>query len=91
MPIRLRGKLSDVAKYRIDSFEENCAGCLRCELACSDAYTKAFNPSAARIQVMMSGADCTIRFTEECVECGLCADQCLYGALTKIKKEDEDP
>ncbi|MBU0516929.1 MAG: hypothetical protein KJ621_19410 [Proteobacteria bacterium] len=79
-----------MAKYLIDPAEENCAGCLRCQLACSDTYTKAFNPSAAHIQVTMSGADCAIRFTEECVECGLCADQCLYGALSKTRKEDDD-
>jgi NAD-dependent dihydropyrimidine dehydrogenase PreA subunit len=78
-----------MAKYRIDGVPENCAGCLRCELACSDTYTKAFNPSAARIQVKMSGADCDIRFTEECIECGICVDHCLYGALSKTKKEED--
>lgn len=79
-----------MAKYRIDVEPGNCSGCLRCELACSDAYTKAFNPSEARIQVVMSGVDCQVRFTEDCVECGICADQCLYRALSKIKKEEED-
>ena len=76
-----------MAKYRINVATENCSGCLRCELACSDAYTKAFNPSRARIQVKMSGADCDVKFTEECIECGICADHCLYGALSKTKKE----
>lgn len=78
-----------MAKYRINVATENCSGCLRCELACSDAYTKAFNPSRARIQVKMSGADCDVKFTEECIECGICADHCLYGALSKTKKEED--
>ena len=77
-----------MAKYRIDVTEEKCAGCLRCALACSDTYTKAFNPAAARIKVVMSGPDCRVDFTEECVRCGRCADECFYGALLKTKTED---
>lgn len=77
-----------MAKYELHATAEKCTGCLRCQLACSDTYTLAFNPSAARLRVEMSGADCQIRFTEECVECGICADQCFYGALTKTERED---
>ncbi|MCP4665773.1 MAG: hypothetical protein GY849_05355 [Deltaproteobacteria bacterium] len=66
---------------------ERCTGCLRCELACSDLFTKAFNPSEARIRVVVSGADCSIGFTEECNACGVCADHCFFGALEKTKKE----
>jgi len=80
-----------MAKYRIDVATENCSGCSRCELACSYTYTKAFNPSRARIQVKMSGADCSVRFSEECIECGICVDQCLYGALSKTKKQEDQP
>jgi ferredoxin len=31
--------------------------------------------------------DFAIRFTEDCVACGLCADSCFYGALQKIAAE----
>ncbi len=79
-----------MGKYVIHAVEEKCAGCLRCELACSDAFTREFNPTAAYIQVTMTGADCAIRFTEDCNQCGLCADQCLYGALSKTRTEAED-
>lgn len=70
-------------KYRILAAEGKCTGCLRCQLACSQAYQKVFNPSLARIRIGFHGVDCSIQFTEECVACGLCADNCLYGALEK--------
>jgi ferredoxin len=38
----------------------------------------------------MSSQDCRIDFTEDCIECGICADQCFYGALSKSKKDRED-
>ncbi len=79
-----------MAKYIINVAAENCSGCLRCELGCSFAYTRAFNPSAARIHVAMLGADCAISFTNECTECGICADQCFYAALSKTKKEEDE-
>jgi formate hydrogenlyase subunit 6/NADH:ubiquinone oxidoreductase subunit I len=80
-----------MAKYEISVAPEECVGCLRCELACSDAYSKAFNLTAARIRVSISDVRCAIDFTEECVVCGICADYCLYGALSKIKKEGVTP
>ncbi len=79
-----------MAKYVIHVAAENCSGCLRCELGCSFAYARAFNPSTARIQVALSGADCEIRFAEECIKCGICVDQCLYSALSKTKKEEDE-
>jgi len=77
-----------MGKYKIEIAEENCTGCLRCQLGCSYLYTKSFNPSAARIQVTVSGVDCAISFADDCTECGICADQCFYGALRKTEKED---
>lgn len=72
-----------MAKHLIRTDDAKCTGCLRCQLACSYAYTKSFNPSAARVRVDFLGVDCAIRFTEDCVACGSCADNCLYGALQK--------
>ena len=73
-----------MSKYRIIIDDARCTGCLRCQLACSYAYTKSFNPAAARVRVDLVGVDCAVRFTEDCVACGLCADNCFYGALEKM-------
>lgn len=77
-----------MAKYSIHVITNNCTGCLRCQLACSDAYTKAFNPSQARIRVTVTGEDCAIGFSDDCTECGICADNCYFGALEKSRKEE---
>ncbi len=61
-----------MAKYEIQAKTENCSGCLRCQLGCSDVYAKMFNPLAAHIRVNVSGAECSISFTEDCTECGVC-------------------
>jgi len=76
-----------MSKYKMAAVTENCTGCLRCQLACSDVFTKRFNPSAAFLRVELRGPDCSIIFTEDCNECGVCADHCFYGALQKIPKE----
>ncbi|MCD6569757.1 MAG: hypothetical protein J7L53_03545 [Deltaproteobacteria bacterium] len=74
-------------KFKIEATPERCTGCLICQLVCSEIYTKRFNPSMARIKVDILGVDCLISFTEECNECGVCVDHCLYGALKKIPRE----
>ncbi|MGQ9721419.1 MAG: 4Fe-4S binding protein [Candidatus Jordarchaeum sp.] len=59
---------------------EKCMGCLMCALRCSLRYSGVFNPLKARIRIKgLNGNE--IRFTEECNNCGLCADYCIYGAL----------
>jgi Fe-S-cluster-containing dehydrogenase component len=78
-----------MTKYQLSIFPEKCAGCLRCQLACSEVYTRAFNPSAARIRVEVSEADYTIAFSEDCNRCGICADHCFYQALEKKPLEAE--
>ncbi|UCD85205.1 MAG: 4Fe-4S binding protein [Deltaproteobacteria bacterium] len=70
-------------KFTIRVNPGSCTGCLLCQLACSEHYTGSFNPSAARVQVDVSGIDCSIRFTEECNGCGVCVDYCFYEALRK--------
>jgi Fe-S-cluster-containing dehydrogenase component len=76
-----------MAIYEINTNTDNCTGCLRCQLGCSQLYTGAFNPAAAYIRVMVSGADGMITFTEDCTSCGVCADHCFYDALHKEPKE----
>ena len=74
-------------KYEIEVDTANCTGCLRCQLGCSDLYTKAFNPAAARIRVEVNGADCTIVFTEDFMSL-LSTFSCYYDALGKKLKEN---
>jgi len=77
-----------MGKYHITTATENCSGCLRCQLGCSNANTRKFKPAAAHIKVKITGVDCAISFTDDCVACGICADNCFYGALTKTVKEN---
>jgi len=63
--------------------EENCTGCLICQLHCSFTYTKAFNPSKSYILVERHNHENSISFKDECNDCGICAKYCLYGALEK--------
>ena len=76
-----------MTKYEIQANTEKCTGCLRCQLGCSDVYTKMFNPLAAYIRVSVSEAECSISFTEGCTKCGICADHCFYDALRKRPEE----
>ena len=76
-----------MSKYEIKIAAENCTGCLRCQLACSHQYTRRFNPAAARVRVALSGADCALSFDTDCTCCGICADNCFYGALVKTAGE----
>ncbi len=73
--------------YEILVDTNKCTGCLQCQLACSELDTGVFNPAAAKIKVVVSGRDCSINFTDDCNQCGTCADRCFYGALQKKKKE----
>jgi Fe-S-cluster-containing dehydrogenase component len=78
-----------MGKYQITTTVENCSGCLRCQLGCSFANTRTFKPFAANIHVELVQNDCTIVFADECIACGMCADNCFYGALTKTIKEND--
>lgn len=69
---------------KIEIHEEKCSGCRTCQLWCSFAFTRLFNPLKAYIQqefVPQQGFKIT--FSEDCNECGVCADHCVYGALTR--------
>jgi Fe-S-cluster-containing hydrogenase component 2 len=75
-----------VHKFDIRAITENCTGCMRCQLACSELHTRKFNLHGARIKVNLSGTECTIEFGEDCTGCGVCADNCLYDALLKTRR-----
>ena len=69
-------------KVNIKTDPGRCVQCSSCQLRCSLVYAHQFNPSLARI-VIEPGQ---IRFRDSCVEkCHLCADFCVYGALTLVK------
>ena len=79
-----------MAKYQIQISLERCTGCLRCALACSDLFTGRFNPLLSRVQVVVSDADWSIEFNEDCNECGICVDHCFYGAMQKSRREGDE-
>jgi carbon-monoxide dehydrogenase iron sulfur subunit len=64
---------------------EKCSGCLCCQLACSLAYDKKFNPLKARIIINWIGEiDRGISFTDSCNKCCLCVQYCNFGALEEV-------
>jgi len=66
----------------IEVHPEKCTGCLICQLCCSLVHHKTFNPSMARIRVLVrSASEPEIVFTDDCDKCGACARLCTYGAL----------
>jgi ferredoxin len=71
---------------QIKAYPEKCAGCFSCALACSFAFTQAFNPLKARITINYPGDVArSIRFTGDCNACGLCVEHCNFGALEVIE------
>ena len=65
---------------------EKCSGCLSCQLACSLAYNKAFNPLKARIIINWIGdMEREISFTDNCNNCGICVQYCNFGALEEAE------
>jgi len=67
---------------------EKCVGCRICQLTCSFLYDKSFNPNKARIKISeIYGLTPNIEFTDDCIQCGECANNCLYGALELIEEE----
>lgn len=73
-------------KITVDT--EKCVGCRICQLTCSFLYYKNFNPSKSRIKIIeVYGLTPIIEFTDECIQCGECVNNCLYGALELINGE----
>jgi ferredoxin len=56
-------------------------------LICSFTYHDIFNPALARIRIERAPDDGEgAGFTDECIQCSLCADYCIYGALTRVEE-----
>ncbi|MFH1087718.1 MAG: FAD-dependent oxidoreductase, partial [Chloroflexota bacterium] len=71
---------------RVDT--NRCLGCLTCAMYCSLRVSGVFNPLKAAVRVWRYGPgnheyEMSVGFTRECVDCGLCARYCPYGAITR--------
>jgi ferredoxin len=73
-------------RFEIRVVPENCTGCLRCSLACSELQTGRFTLADGLIRIGLDDFPYTIVFMESCTRCGVCADHCLYGAIVKQDK-----
>ena len=63
-------------------FPDKCTGCLICELRCALRFERSILLSASAIKVRRTGDDTyNITFTGNCDRCGICANNCMYGAL----------
>ncbi len=64
-----------------------CTECGTCQLICSLTHTGEFNPEKANIIINLPEE---IRFTDDCIEsCTLCAEYCVYDAITTKTEGDE--
>ena len=80
-----------VKTEKIRAIPEACSGCLMCQLACSFAWARSYNPAQSRILVeeVDATSSFSIAFTDECNDCGICLRYCFYGALELREQEEQ--
>jgi len=80
--------LNQINKKKIIIHKERCTGCRICQLWCSYIHNQKFIPSKAYIKVQNEyDLNVEISFSEDCSQCGQCANYCLYNAL-EIKEAE---
>ncbi len=62
-----------------------CAACKSCEVACSEAFYKKYDPSLSCVQIGTKKDEKTPKINV-CVQCGKCAKACPVEAITKNAK-----
>jgi Fe-S-cluster-containing hydrogenase component 2 len=60
-----------------------CKACLACEIACSEAFYKVFDPEKSCIRIAAKGDAVQ---TKVCIQCGKCARNCEAGAIKQNAK-----
>lgn len=64
--------------------QDQCAACRQCEVACSEAFYKQYDPDLSCIRMVDKG-DGTPK-VKTCIMCGKCARTCEHGAITQNAK-----
>lgn len=77
-----------MSRWQIQTNPDLCTGCSRCLLVCARQYDQRFSLAAARIRIVATETDMVVDFLDDCRQCGLCADNCFYGALVKQATEE---
>ena len=60
-----------------------CKACLQCEIACSTAFYKVFDPEKSCIRIVEKNGAVK---TNVCIQCGKCARVCPEGAISQNAK-----
>lgn len=78
--------IGEINGFRYDS--SKCTNCLSCQMACSFNNQELTNPWAAFIKIDFDYQtyENSVSFSNECINCGLCADYCRFGALTELQE-----
>ncbi|MDD3217957.1 MAG: 4Fe-4S binding protein [Lachnospiraceae bacterium] len=63
--------------------KDACKACLACEIACSEAFYKEFNPDYSCIHIEDKNGSVK---TTVCIQCGKCMRECPEGAISQNAK-----